>query len=43
MYNELTTFEAEELQRKFDDGNWDFWEFVEDDNDNRDDDDSWMD
>ena len=43
MYNELTTFEAEELQRQFDDGNWDFWEFVEEDNYNRDDDDSWMD
>lgn len=43
MYDEMTVFEAEELQRQFDDGNWDFWEFVEDDNNNRDDDDSWMD
>lgn len=43
MYNELTTFEAEELQRQFDDGNWDFWEFVEEDDYNHDDDDSWMD
>lgn len=42
MYDEMTVFEAEELQRQFDDGNWDFWEFVEDDNNNRDDD-SWMD
>lgn len=40
MYNELTTFEAEELQRYFDDGDWDFWEFVENDDH---DDDSWMD